>query len=54
VILKVIFEETEVVSFEFIPTIVELDGTVTLAEGEEKLEILERIEALSLELIEQE
>jgi poly-gamma-glutamate synthesis protein (capsule biosynthesis protein) len=50
VILKVIFYKTEIVSFEFIPTIVEQDGTVSLAAGEEKIEILERIEVLSQEL----
>lgn len=50
-ILKVVFYETKVVSFEFFPTIVEQDGTVSLAAGDEKEEILARIETLSQDLL---
>lgn len=52
VILKVMFEGTSIVDFEFIPTVVDQDGTVHLAAGEEKTEILERIETLHQELVE--
>ncbi len=51
-ILVVTFEGEEIVDFEFIPTVVDQDGTVHLADGEEKDEILTRIEDLHLELIE--
>lgn len=47
VILKVIFYEDEIVGYEFVPTVVEQDGTVLLAIGDEKDEILERIDTLS-------
>lgn len=51
-ILLVTYEDTELVDFEFIPTIVEQDGTVHLAVGDEKREVLERIEDLAGDLIE--
>lgn len=51
VILKVVFQETTLVSFEFIPTVVDQDGTVHLAGFEESQEILERIESLSKAII---
>ena len=50
--MTVTFEAKKIVDFEFIPTIVDQDGTVHLAAGEEKEEILTRIEELHLDLIE--
>jgi poly-gamma-glutamate synthesis protein (capsule biosynthesis protein) len=52
VILLVTFQETTVVGFEFIPTVVLQDGTVLLADESEAAEIIERIEASS-ELLEE-
>lgn len=49
-ILLVTFVGEEISHFELIPTVVDQDGTVHLAEGDEKLEILERIDVLSREL----
>lgn len=51
-ILTITFEGTSIVGFEFIPTVVDQDGTVHLAAGEEKDEILDRIETLHMELVE--
>jgi poly-gamma-glutamate synthesis protein (capsule biosynthesis protein) len=45
VILLVTFQETTVIGFEFIPTVVLQDGTVLLADPTEAQEIVERIEA---------
>jgi poly-gamma-glutamate capsule biosynthesis protein CapA/YwtB (metallophosphatase superfamily) len=47
VILSVDFEGSSIVSYEFIPTHVDTDGTVHLAEAAEAAEILDRIEAAS-------
>ncbi len=49
-ILLVEFEGEQIVNFEFIPTLVDQDGTVHMAEGEEREEILKRVEKLSKEL----
>ena len=49
-ILLVTFEKGKVVGFEFLPTIAEQDGAVSLAEGEEREEILALLEALSADL----
>jgi len=49
-ILLVTFIGEEILDFEFIPTVVDQDGTVHLAVGEEKDEILQRINSLSKEL----
>ena len=51
-ILLVTFEGSQAVDFELIPTIVEQDGTVNLAEGDEREEILTRLEKLSAEITE--
>ncbi|MCB2180005.1 CapA family protein [bacterium] len=51
-ILMITFEGTSVVDFQFIPTVVDQDGTVHLATGEEKVEILDRLEMLHQELVE--
>lgn len=53
VILLVTFEKTKIVEFEFIPTIVDQDGTVQFATEDEKNEILSRIEELAQQLVEQ-
>jgi poly-gamma-glutamate capsule biosynthesis protein CapA/YwtB (metallophosphatase superfamily) len=47
VILLVTFQETTVVGFEFIPTVVLQDGTVLLADAQEAQEIIDRIEESS-------
>lgn len=47
VILSVDFEGSSMVGYEFIPTHVDTDGTVHLAEPAEAAEILDRIEAAS-------
>jgi poly-gamma-glutamate synthesis protein (capsule biosynthesis protein) len=47
VILSVTFQETTVVGFEFIPTVVLQDGTVLLAGEQDARETLERIEESS-------
>jgi poly-gamma-glutamate synthesis protein (capsule biosynthesis protein) len=47
VILQVTFQETTMVGFDFIPTVVLQDGTVLLADETESLEIIERIELSS-------
>ena len=49
-ILLVTWIGEEIDKIEFLPTVVDQDGTVHLAIGNEKEEILERIESLSLEL----
>ena len=49
-ILLVTFEAGEVVDFEILPTIVDQDGTVRLAAGDELEEILTRLETLSADL----
>jgi len=46
-ILLVTFEGEKIIDFELIPTVVDQDGTVHLASGEEKEEILTRVEKLS-------
>jgi len=46
-ILLVTFEGEKIIDFELIPTVVDQDGTVHLASGEEKKEILTRVEKLS-------
>jgi poly-gamma-glutamate capsule biosynthesis protein CapA/YwtB (metallophosphatase superfamily) len=46
-ILLVTFEGVKIIEFELIPTVVDQDGTVHLANGEEKEEILSRVEGLS-------
>jgi poly-gamma-glutamate synthesis protein (capsule biosynthesis protein) len=51
-ILIVTFEGDKLLSFEIVPTIVVQNGTVNLADGGEKEEILERLELLSQELVE--
>jgi poly-gamma-glutamate synthesis protein (capsule biosynthesis protein) len=51
-ILLVTYEDKELVNFEFIPTIVDQDGTVHLAVGDEKREVLGRLEDLAGDLIE--
>jgi len=50
-ILLVEFEGELIKSFEFIPTVVDQDGTVHLPDAVEKVEILQRIEDLSENLI---
>jgi poly-gamma-glutamate synthesis protein (capsule biosynthesis protein) len=50
VILQVDFEGEQVVGYELIPTHVDFDGTVHLANPQEAKEILQRIEAASLKL----
>ena len=47
VLLRVVFDGTALVSYEFIPTIVDQDGTVHLAEEDEAAEIINRVEAAS-------
>jgi poly-gamma-glutamate capsule biosynthesis protein CapA/YwtB (metallophosphatase superfamily) len=47
VILLVTFQETTMVGFDFIPTVVLQDGTVLLADEIESMEIIERIERSS-------
>ena len=47
VLLRVVFDGATLVSFEFIPTIVDQGGTVHLAEDDEAAEIINRIEAAS-------
>jgi poly-gamma-glutamate synthesis protein (capsule biosynthesis protein) len=47
VILLVTFQETTMVGFDFIPTVVLQDGTVLLADEIESMEIIERIELSS-------
>jgi poly-gamma-glutamate synthesis protein (capsule biosynthesis protein) len=47
VILLVTFQDTTMVRFDFIPTVVLQDGTVLLADELESLEIIERIELSS-------
>ncbi len=49
-ILLVTFAGEEIIQFEFIPTVVDQDGTVHLAVGEEEQEIRQRIESLSKDL----
>ena len=46
-ILLVTFEGDKILEFELVPTVVDQDGTVHLANGEEKEEILTRVEELS-------
>jgi len=50
VILLVTFENKTITKYEFIATVVDQDGTVHLAIGEEKDQILSRIESLSQDL----
>lgn len=50
VILRVTFEGTRLIGYEFIPTHVDGDGTVHLAGPEEAAQIIERIEAASKKL----
>jgi poly-gamma-glutamate synthesis protein (capsule biosynthesis protein) len=47
VILLVTFQETTVVRFEFVPTVVLQDGTVLLADPQEAQQIIDRIEESS-------
>jgi poly-gamma-glutamate capsule biosynthesis protein CapA/YwtB (metallophosphatase superfamily) len=47
VILLVTFQDTTMVRFDFIPTVVLQDGTVLLADELESQEIIERIELSS-------
>ncbi|MEN8243214.1 MAG: CapA family protein, partial [Chloroflexota bacterium] len=47
VILRVTFQETTMVGFEFFPTVVLQDGTVLLADEQEAAEIVDRIEESS-------
>jgi poly-gamma-glutamate synthesis protein (capsule biosynthesis protein) len=47
VILQVTFQETTMVGFDFIPTVVLQDGTVLLADETESMEIIDRIELSS-------
>ncbi len=53
VMLEVVFDGAEIVDFTFYPTIVDQDGTVHLARGDERQEIIDRIEYLHLELVEE-
>lgn len=50
VMLKITFQGSQYQGYEFIPTRVEKNGTVHLAEGEEAAEILDRIKQASLGL----
>ena len=50
-ILLVTFEDRKVTDFELLPTIVEQDGMVKFAEGDELAEILDRLENLNAELL---
>ena len=45
------FTGDNISGFDLIPTIVDRDGTVSLAQGEEKDEILYRVEQLSEDLL---
>jgi poly-gamma-glutamate synthesis protein (capsule biosynthesis protein) len=49
-ILEVEFQDDELVSFRFIPTVVDRDGTVHIADEREAAEIIERIEEASKKL----
>ena len=47
VLLRVVFSGTTLVAYEFIPTVVDQDGTVHLADDDEAAEIIYRMEAAS-------